>query len=229
MNKLPLLNPKVASKSSKGKENIKLVKADCRLFSNLYIASQSRAGDLVNFFSHENHAFPISLSEYGKLCEGTKSNFLDCLESLDKPTYNKPKINAIIIDGPALVQMNHPESSLKTFGSYCEVQLVNKVNSFCENANRIDIVFDVYQENSLKNDTRESRGCGEGTMTLLRHDTTIQHKKSKDFFRVNDNKTELFKMIADVVTCKCEEGIVEEEKRLRGMRGAVSLKLLNAF
>ena len=126
MNKLPLLNPKVASKSSKGKENIKLVKADCRLFSNLYIASQSRAGDLVNFFSHENHAFPVSLSEYGKLCEG-------------------------------------------------------------------------------------------------------QHKKSKDFFRVNDNKTELFKMIADVVTCKCEEGIVEEEKRLHGMREAVSLKLLNAF
>ena len=54
--------------------------------------------------------------------------------------------------------MNHLESSLKTFGSYCEVQLVNKANSFCQNANRIDIVFDVYQENSLKNDTCESRG-----------------------------------------------------------------------
>ena len=39
MNKLPLLDPKVASKSSKGKEKIKLVKADCRLFSNRGIAS----------------------------------------------------------------------------------------------------------------------------------------------------------------------------------------------
>ena len=94
MNKLPLLNPKVASKSSKGKENIKLVKADYRLFSNLYIASQSRAGD---FFSHENHTFPVSLSKYGKLREGTKSDFLHCLESLDKPTYIKPKIDPIII------------------------------------------------------------------------------------------------------------------------------------
>ena len=36
MNKLPLLNPKVASKSSKGKEKIKLVYTDCRLFSNLF-------------------------------------------------------------------------------------------------------------------------------------------------------------------------------------------------
>ena len=39
--------------------------------------------------------------------------------------------------------MNYPESSLQTFGSYCEVQLVKKVNSFCQNANYIDIVFDV--------------------------------------------------------------------------------------
>ena len=64
MNKLPLLISKVASKSSKGKEKIKLAKADCRLFSNLYIASQSRAGDLDNFFIHENHTFPSFLSEY---------------------------------------------------------------------------------------------------------------------------------------------------------------------
>ena len=104
--------------------------------------------------------------------------------------------------------MNHPESSLKTFGSYCELHLVNKVNSFCQKANRIDIVFDVYQENSLKNDTRESRGSGEGTGIPVRHNTPIQHKKLKDFLRVKDNKTELFEKIADVVARKCKEGIV---------------------
>ena len=64
MNKLSLLISKVASKSSKEKEKIKLVKADCRLFSNLYIASQSRAGDSDNFFVHENHGFLSLLSEY---------------------------------------------------------------------------------------------------------------------------------------------------------------------
>ena len=91
------------------------------------------------------------------------------------------KIDAIFIDAPALVQMHHPESSLITFGSYCEVQLVNKVNSFCQNADRIDIVFDVYQENSLRNDSRESRVSGEGTLTLVRHDAPIQHKIQKFF------------------------------------------------
>ena len=77
---------------------MKLVKADCRLFSNLYIAIQSRAGDLDNFFAHENHAFPVSPSEYGKLRGGAKSDFFDCLESIDKPTYIKPKIEAVIIN-----------------------------------------------------------------------------------------------------------------------------------
>ena len=62
----------------------------------------------------------------------------------------------------------------------------------------------MYQENSSKNDTHESRGSSEGTRTLVQHDTPVQHKKSKDFLRVNDSKTELFKMIADVVTYKCE-------------------------
>ena len=66
----------------------------------------------------------------------------------------------------------------------------------------------MYQENGLKNDNRESRGSGQGTQRLVRHDTPIQHKKFKDFLRVNDNKTKLFNMTADIATCKCEEGIV---------------------
>ena len=104
---------------------------------------------------------------------------------------NQHTSNPKQIDGTALVQINHPKSSLKTFGSYCEAQLVNKVNFFCQNANRIDIVFNVYQENSLRNDTRESRGSGEGTRTLVQNGTPIQHKKFKDFLRVNNNKIEL--------------------------------------
>ena len=136
------------------------------------IASQSRARDLDNFFA-------VLLSEYGKLCGATKPDFHDCLESISKPTYIKPKIDAIIIDGPAFVQMIHSEPSLKTFGSYCKVQLVNKVNSFCQNANPINFVFDVYQENSSKNDGR--RDNREGTRTLVRHDTPIQHNKFRDF------------------------------------------------
>ena len=35
------------------------MKDDCRLFSSLCIACQTRGGDFDNFFSHENHSFPV--------------------------------------------------------------------------------------------------------------------------------------------------------------------------
>ena len=47
------------------------------LYADLYVACQSREGDLDNFFAHRNHAFPVSISEYGKLQKATsKFHFL---------------------------------------------------------------------------------------------------------------------------------------------------------
>ena len=46
-------------------------------------------------------------------------------------------------------------------------------------------------------------------------DTPIQLKKLEDFLRANNNKTELFKMLADVVNCECEEGIVLSSLKLK--------------
>ena len=70
------------------------------------------------------------------------------------------------------------------------------LNSYLKIEKRLDLVFDVYNENSLKSQTRENRG--EGIRISVRKDTLI----CKDFqkFRRNDtNKTELFKMIAEAV------------------------------
>ena len=35
--------------------------SDRRLYSHLYIASQSWKGDLDSFFSDENHSYPVSI------------------------------------------------------------------------------------------------------------------------------------------------------------------------
>ena len=43
----------------------------------------------------------------------------------------------------------------------------------------------MYQEDSLKNYAPESMGSGEGTGTLVRHDTPSQHKKSNQRFFKN--------------------------------------------
>lgn len=76
MIKLLLLNRKPAPRSSKCKEKMKLVKTDSWLFSDLYAASQSRAGDLHILSAHKNHVFRVWLSEYGNLCGCRKLDFI---------------------------------------------------------------------------------------------------------------------------------------------------------
>ena len=94
--------------------------ADRRLYSSLYIACQSRKGDLESFFSHENHSYPVSLSEYGKLRKcNAKSDFLKCLNQVIEPQFDSPNVDMKVVDGEAFVNKNPPNCS-KTFGDYCE-------------------------------------------------------------------------------------------------------------
>ena len=46
---------------------------ECHLFSRLFISSQSRECDLLEFFHYENQSFPAELSDGGKLHSGQKS------------------------------------------------------------------------------------------------------------------------------------------------------------
>ena len=66
-NDLSLFRQKHLLKMSKSKQKIATLNSERRLYANLYVACQSREGDLDNFFAHKNHAFPVSLSECGKL------------------------------------------------------------------------------------------------------------------------------------------------------------------
>ena len=46
----------------------------------LYIACKVREGNLEEFFKHENAPFPPALSNYDRMCQGTKSDLLKSLE-----------------------------------------------------------------------------------------------------------------------------------------------------
>ena len=59
------------------------LKNDRALFSRLYIASQTREGDVDEFFRHENQSTPPSLAIGGQMRQGDKHNLLDCLEGTD--------------------------------------------------------------------------------------------------------------------------------------------------
>ena len=66
-NDMSLFRQKHLLKMSKSKQKIADLYSERRLYAKLHVACQSREGDVDNFFAHENHAFPVSISEYGKL------------------------------------------------------------------------------------------------------------------------------------------------------------------
>ena len=68
------------SRLKKAQRAESVLKSDCSLFSRLSIACQTRQGDMKEFFSHENRAFPPSLSNLGEMRAGKKSDLLTCLD-----------------------------------------------------------------------------------------------------------------------------------------------------
>lgn len=58
------------------------------------------------------------------------------------------------------------------------------------------IVFNLYRDGSLKAETREGR---ENVIRVSVTDSTLIYSSFKKFLRYNDNKTEVFSLIADKV------------------------------
>ena len=138
---------------------------------NLYIASQAREYDLNKFFAHENHAFPVSISEYGKLCAAKdKSEFTQLLHKVFEPQYEEPNVQMKVIDETAFVNIYQPRIS-KTFGEYCDDDLVKVVYSFSKGADRMDFVFNKHLEKSIATQTYEGRG--KGMHISVRRDTLL--------------------------------------------------------
>jgi hypothetical protein len=105
INKLTLFStPSQNKQKSNDKMKISSLKDDyCSLFSRLYISCQVRDGNLDECFAHENQRCPPSLSHFGKLRSGTKSDLLSCLENVTKSQAEMPSVQVSIFDGASLV------------------------------------------------------------------------------------------------------------------------------
>ena len=89
------------------------------MFGQMYIACQSRDGDINEFFRHENQSSPPALAERGMMRSCTKSDLVTCLEKQAEPTNTAPDVTAKILDGSAIVHMLAPRKC-KTFHDYAE-------------------------------------------------------------------------------------------------------------
>ena len=191
-NNLPTLDAPKKKNISKDKDKVGVLKEDCSLFSRLYIACQVRDGDLEDFFKYENQPWPPSLSGLGKLKGGQKADLLTCLPQSDQT----PAIaDTVILDGAVIIQMLKPGLAA-TFEEFSKVVFLPYVLKHLETANRVDLLWDVYKNDSLKKALREKRGSGQQHKVL---ESTRIPKDWKGFLRVNENKDELFKLVANKV------------------------------
>ena len=188
----------VAKNNSKTREQIKYLKSDCDLFARMYIGCQVRQGDMTIFFKHENRKYPPSISDFGELKLPVKSDLLDCLEHLVPSSKTSPLVDVKIFDGAVLVHMLRP-SGCKTFGDYNEKIVQPYIESQLQTVSRIDVVWDRYIHNSLKQSTREKRAQSGKTQRQRVISTSPIPSHWESFLRSEDNKDELFKYLSDCI------------------------------
>ena len=161
------------------------------LFFRLHIACQARERNLEELFKHENSSSLLALSCNEKMRTGQKSDLITCIEV--NTAFERPSVDAVVLDGAAIVNML-PPGKCTTFKDYKEAGFLPYIISYCtQNVKGIDLVWDRYLENSLKQGTREVRGTG--TCRHVCDDAAIP-LNSKSFLRLDDNKKELFEYLA---------------------------------
>jgi hypothetical protein len=197
-NKLSFFASAKLSAVSKAKSKITAARNDSSLFSRLYIACQIRASDLDEFFSHENQPYPPALSDGGDLHFGSKADLLTCLKSIHPASVTAPDIDAIILDGSVVVNMLKPGKET-TFGEYIANVFMPYIYSHLSNNKRVDVVWDRYEPSSIKGLARAKRGFG--IRQQVNSSAPVPRNWHK-FLRCDDNKTALFRFIAEEMCTK---------------------------
>ena len=133
------------------------------VFGKLLLISEARPINLQKVFTYPVGPIPWSLaSSIGGLVKTNKSSLMHELEKGVLPLARVPNNHCSIIDGMALVR-KLPVAG-KTFDEFAEAFFV-AARSLSKGAGRIDIVFDVYRDLSIKNAERTRRGAS----TLIFH------------------------------------------------------------
>lgn len=192
-NKLPRYSKQPTITKSKQSKKIKTLQNNVALFARLYIAMESRDADLEEFFSHEVQSFPPSLSEFGNLrLPSMKSDLLKCIIQPQQP--ESPSLfDCKIFDGAVLVHCL-PVTGADNFDDYAEKVFIPYISS--QSSQRVDVVWDAYVPDSLKEATREKRG--KGVRRKVSGSTKLPPFWVK-FLRDSANKEELFQFLTSKV------------------------------
>ena len=167
------------------------LKATRSLFGQISIITQHRQFDLKEVFKYPLGPFPWALSGInGELKKTSKVALLHALEKDVEPIEEYPENYVSIVDGMALVQK--VRASGLTYQQLAE-QLLKSVLSISKNADRIDVVFDVYRDDSIKNAERIRRSNGKILVQNIVPSCPV--KQWNQFLSTASNKTALIKFI----------------------------------
>ena len=158
-----MLNSSSEKKPAKSASKISNLHNDVHLFSRVYISCQARDSNMDDFFMHENHAWPPSLATNCIMHHINKSDLMECLESLVPQLESAPNVDGKIVDGAALVHTLDPKKSkvpVNTFQDNSQLVFLPYLERMLQDVGCLDVVWDVYKEDSLKAQTRQNRGAG---------------------------------------------------------------------
>ena len=186
------------------KSNSKLgsLKASFTMVTQMFVSLQARPdSDMSEFFMYENCKFPPSLSDNGKLRQGTKSHILDCLPGIPGKGKNPDAKSAsvVVLDMPAVIHMVKPQKC-HLFSEYIPMHLLPFLNAqLNDSSTRLDAVWDRYPEKSLKSQTRTKR-LGTVKERRIRPSDNVPIPKGKEwqsYLKVSENKEDFFKYLAN--------------------------------
>ena len=194
-NSLPLLNSSSEKKPAKSASKISNLHNGVYLFSWMYISCQARDSNMDDFFMHENHAWPPTLATNCIMHHTNKSDLMECLESLVPQPESAPNFDVKIVGGAALVHTLDPKKSkvpVKTFQDYSQLVFLPYLECMLQDVGRLDVVSDVYKEDSLKAQTRQNRGAG--NHLRVANNTNIPGNWN-NFLHCDSNKESLFQLL----------------------------------
>lgn len=232
-------------KVAKNKDTETVLRADRNFFGRIIILAESRNDlQMIDVLKHPLSPRPSSLAcNNGFPRKTNKAQLGKELEKLIEATQEVPTPSAYLIDGMALVQKLKVD--YLTFGEIAD-KILSRVMQEGSNCKRIDVIFDVYRDISIKSAERQLRGESDA-ITFKNLAAGQKVKQFKNFLQNGYNKTSLVKFVVEQwkevssrerladkelhVTCgshcyRISAEKVEEEEELRSEQEEADTRLL---
>ncbi len=187
------------------------VKADSKLRKSLFNAANSgRKVNVAELVKHELSPVPLSLANLdGTLLVADKPPLAHLLsDSSSQDTQPHPVANTcLIIDAMTLINVygNKPGNT-KTFGNLVAAITKSVFDHFCDTCGRVDVIFDTYNVNSVKQETRDVRARGSRKIRKIIDRPEIRLPDSwSSFMSLGENKSNFQQFVSKCLLMKAED------------------------